>query len=190
MSRTFMIPVVGALLVLSLAACSGSDHAHSMTTSASDEASFNADDVMFAQMMIPHHEQALEMSAIALDETVGASEDVRRLATTISAAQDPEVAQMTALLTSWGESVVSDHGMDHGMADGMLSAEDLGALGELTGAAFDRAWLVAMTAHHEGAITMAEVVLASGSDPEIRALATAIVDAQKAEIAEMRTLMD
>ncbi len=61
-------------------------------------AGFDDDDVMFAQMMIPHHEQAIELSDIALDPTVGASEDVRRLATDIKAAQDPKIAEMRALL--------------------------------------------------------------------------------------------
>ena len=180
---------VAAALGVGLSACGGGGEAgSSATTTASQD--FNGDDVMFAQMMIPHHEQAIEMSDIALDPAVGAGDDVRRLATAIKAAQDPEIAQMMALLESWDRPVVPDDGTDHSsMMMGMLSVEDLEALGALTGAEFDRAWLEAMIAHHEGAIEMAEDAAERGANAEVRALAAVIIAAQQAEIAEMRALL-
>jgi uncharacterized protein (DUF305 family) len=115
---------------------------------------------------------------------------VTALAEAIAAAQDPEIAEMTALLEGWGEPVAMDEGMDHsGMMSGMLTVEELDALAELRGAEFDRAWLEAMIAHHEGAVDMAEDVLADGENPEVRDLAERIVAAQAAEIAEMRALL-
>ncbi|MBU3718510.1 MAG: DUF305 domain-containing protein, partial [Actinobacteria bacterium] len=80
-------------------------------------------DVMFSQMMIPHHEQAIELADIALDPTVGAGDEVKALATEIKAAQDPEVEMMTAMLEAWGEPTYMDEGMDHSsMMSGMVSA--------------------------------------------------------------------
>ncbi len=60
-------------------------------------------DVMFAQMMIPHHQQAIEMADIALGKP-SASATVRDLATQIKAAQDPEITVMSGWLTAWGAS--------------------------------------------------------------------------------------
>ena len=77
-----------ALATFLLGACSSG-------SSTSTTADFNDDDVMFAQMMIPHHEQAIELADIALDPAVGASTDIRTLATEIKNAQDPEIEQMT-----------------------------------------------------------------------------------------------
>ena len=50
----------------------------------------------------------------------------------------------------------------------------------------DRAFAGAMIAHHQGAIDMAKVILAFGSDPKMRALAEQVVKAQEGEIAIMR----
>ena len=174
-------PVVAAVLI---AGCGGGDQ------SGADAESFNASDVMFAQMMIPHHEQAIEMSDIALDPTTGAGDAVRQLATAIKAAQDPEIAEMTALLGGWGMSTEMDSSMDHSdMMSGMLTIEEIDELSALRGAAFDRAWLDAMIRHHEGAIDMADDVLSDGSDPSMRSLAERIIAAQRAEIDSMRALL-
>ena len=176
-----IVPVVAAVLI---AGCGGGD------SSGADAESFNASDVMFAQMMIPHHEQAIEMSDIALDPTTGAGERVRELATAIKAAQDPEIAEMTSLLGGWGMSTEMDPSMDHSdMMSGMLTLDELDELADLRGEAFDRAWLEAMIRHHEGAIDMAEDVLADGTDASMRSLAERIIAAQRAEIDVMRTLL-
>lgn len=153
------------------------------------EQNFNSDDVMFAQMMIPHHEQAIEMSDIALDPTVGASQEILDLATRIKAEQDPEIQQMTELLAAWGEPLTPDDGMDHGsMMEGMLSIEELDQLATLRGPEFDVAWAQAMIAHHRGAVKMAKDVLEFGKNPEVNALAMAIVDSQLAEIEELKAI--
>ena len=153
-------------------------------------ADFNDADVMFAQMMIPHHEQAIEMSDIALDPTVGASDVVKSLATRIKGAQDPEITTMKAFLTSWGKGLTPDSSMDHSdMMSGMLSAEDMTQLSSLRGAEFDRAWMTGMIAHHEGAIDMAKDVLKDGTNSAVRTLATAIETAQDTEILEMKELL-
>jgi len=153
-----------------------------------ESADFNDADVMFAQMMIPHHEQAIEMSDIALDPNTGASAAVIALATQIKGAQDPEISQMKNLLTTWGMPMEMGS-MDHSsMMDGMLSLEEMDTLGQLKGAEFDKAWAKGMIAHHEGAIAMANDVLANGKNSEILALANAVVSGQSTEIETLKPL--
>jgi len=161
------------------------------TTSPSAVASkvdFNDDDVMFSQMMIPHHEQAIEMSDIALDPTVGASDVVKGLATQIKGAQDPEISQMKKWLADWGKSMdMGSHDMS--MMEGMLSADGLANLGSLRNTEFDTAWINGMIGHHEGAIKMATIVIAKGSNSQVRLLAEAVISGQQKEIDTMKALL-
>jgi len=151
-------------------------------------ANFNDADVAFAQGMIPHHEQAVEMADIALDPTVGASDVVRDLATRIKAAQDPEIELMTGWLTTWGQPITMDENGGHDMSsmEGVMTAEEMDSLAAATGADFDQMWMEMMIRHHEGAIAMAETVKASGSNPDALVLADQIIGAQQAEIVEMQ----
>lgn len=146
----------------------------------------NMSDVMFAQMMIPHHEQAVEMSALAAG--AGASSEVQALADEIAAAQGPEIRQMEAMLDRWGVGQMMDHS-GHQMA-GMVSDEDMDRLRAATGPDFDRLYLELMIAHHQGAIDMTRDPLANGSDPELRTLLEAIVTTQTAEIEQMQQMLD
>jgi uncharacterized protein (DUF305 family) len=189
--RTIVVSVVSGVVLL--AAC-GSDHGgHSAASvEVSPDAAFNAADVMFAQGMIPHHQQAIEMADMALDPAVGAGPAVLDLATRIKAGQDPEIAQMTTWLADWDQPTAMDLSDGHTMdgMDGMLSADEMKDLAALSGAEFDTAWMEGMIRHHEGAITMAEDVAAKGKQPEVKTLAEQIVAAQRAEIDEMRALLD
>ena len=177
--RSF-VTVVALAVVSITGACGGDDATH------------NDADVYFAQHMIPHHEQAIEMSEIALDPASEAGAEVTELATAIQAAQDPEIQQMTEWLESWDEPVAMDMSDGHDMSEmqGMMSPEEMTALDELTGAEFDETWLTMMIRHHEGAIAMAETVLEDGEDQGVADLAQAIIDGQQAEIDEMTALLD
>ena len=182
--------IIGVVAAFALASCGGSSNSEPADTSAVVSADFNDGDVMFAQMMIPHHEQAIEMSDIALDPTVMAGNEVKKLATQIKGAQDPEIQKMTQFLTDWKQSLSMDSSMDHSdMMSGMLTAEQLAKLSTLRGAEFDREWMLAMIAHHEGAIDMAKAVLTDGKNGAVRDLANAIITAQDAEITEMKALV-
>jgi uncharacterized protein (DUF305 family) len=167
-----------------LGACGGNDAAETND-------GVDADDVMFVQGMIPHHQQAVDMSQLALDGRAGAA--VAELAGRITAAQDEEIATMRGILSRWGVKE-DEHAMhrsgDHSSMKGMLSDDQLDALAALSGVEFDQMWLKFMIMHHEGAVVMAEVVLADGVDEEVRALATAIITAQQTEISEMRALLN
>ncbi len=205
---------------LLLAACSsGSDSVTSETLPPvaeveGESAAFNDADVLFAQSMIPHHREAVAMAEMALVPETEASADVQAIATQIQGAQDPEIEQFTNLLESWGqpvdmpgmEGMDDTEGMDdmegmddtEGMDDmegmdgmeGMMSAEDMAALASLTGSEFDTAWASSMIVHHQGAVSMSQTVKASGSNPEVLALADAIIAGQQAEIEQMQALID
>ncbi len=157
-----------------------------------DSAGFNDADVIFAQGMIAHHEQAIEMADIALDPTIGARPEVQDLATRIKNAQDPEIELMTGWLAAWGQPVQMDASGGHDMSsmEGVMTAEEMDALGAAAGTEFDTMWLEMMVRHHEGAIDMAETVKVSGSSADVLGLAEQIISAQQAEIDEMRALLD
>ncbi|WP_336708365.1 DUF305 domain-containing protein [Oerskovia sp. USHLN155] len=151
-----------------------------------DAAGANDADVMFAQMMIPHHEQALVMSRIVLD-TEGVDPAVVDLATRIESAQEPEIATMEGFLDEWGAEPMGDHS-GHEM-DGMLSEAEIQALEAADAATVSRLFLEGMIAHHEGAVDMAKAEIADGENAEALALAQEIIDAQESEIAEMQDLL-
>lgn len=191
-------PVIAVAIAATLAAC-GSDASTSADTAAGPEATsastatvvLNDADIEFAQGMIAHHEQAIEMAEIALDPNVGASPEVIDLATRIKGAQDPEVELMTGWLTAAGEPVVMDTSDGHDMSSmpGMMTAEQMDILAATTGAEFDQMWLEMMIAHHEGAISQSETVASEGSNADVLALADQIIVAQRAEITEMQALL-
>lgn len=191
-------PSLAIALAFTLAACGTNDSQPANTQATTpataqptDAAELNAADVAFAQGMIAHHEQAIEMAEIALDPTVGASPEVVDLATRIKGAQDPEVQMMTAWLTAAGQPLMMDamDGHDMSSMDGMMTAAQLDAMEASTGAEFDTTWLEMMIAHHQGAISQSETVKSSGSNAEVLALADQIITAQRAEITEMQALL-
>jgi uncharacterized protein (DUF305 family) len=190
---------VALLLGATIAACSaGGDTAGGTTTetSASQGGSVstehNDSDTQFAQMMIVHHQGALEMAELAADNAE--SPEVKELAERISAAQQPEIDTMTGWLDAWGEDTGMS-GMDHsghaGMdMNGMTQEDVMGHLESLEGAEFDAFFVEHMIAHHQGAIEMAEAELEGGINSEAKALAQTIIDDQTAEIAEMEQLAE
>ncbi|MGC4154547.1 MAG: DUF305 domain-containing protein [Propionicimonas sp.] len=183
--------VAGFALALSvaLAACTTTAQQTPTDTTAAPAAAHNAADTEFAQMMIIHHEGAIEMADLAVQRAT--TPEVTALGERITAAQGPEIDLMTGWLQEWGEPVNPDMaGMDHGGMDmdGMDQAAAMEELAGLTGVDVDRRFLDLMTAHHEGAITMARAVIDAGQNPDVQQLAQQIVDAQTAEIAEMAKL--
>jgi len=190
---------------LVLSACGGGDDTSSsgmdhgaMTTPASapataSAATFNDADVTFAQSMIPHHQQAVQMAAMA--DGRASSAEVKDLAAKIKAAQQPEIDTMNGWLTAWGKPAAMP-GMSHGtdMGDmggmpGMMSNADMAKLMDAKGKEFDKQFLTMMVAHHEGAITMAKEETAKGSNTDAKALAAKIVTDQQAEITKMQGLL-
>lgn len=185
--RTTAILAIGLVSALALTGCMINDGETESSTGGmmSDENSteFDAVDIMFAQMMIPHHEQAIEMSDLALERS--SDPEILALAQQIKDAQTPEIEQMTG----WIESADAGMTMDHDMGmNGMLSDTEMEALRAATADEFDRLYLEGMIQHHEGAITMAAMITDS-QNAEARALADAMISSQTAEIATMTALL-
>ena len=141
----------------------------------------SSDETMFAQMMIPHHEQAVTMSEFAFKNTTNS--DVIALATAIRDAQGPEIEQMQGWLGGKSESHM--HDMEMG---GMLTDVELAELASLKDAAFDQMFLTSMIAHHEGALDMVSMIKDS-TNSEVKKLYENIVTSQSAEIEAMKALL-
>jgi len=208
MKRRYSAGVIVAAAVV-LAACGSSSdsstessQASTATTasaggsgsSASAADTFNDADVAFAQNMIAHHQQAIDMAGLALDPTASASPEVKDLAQRIKDAQDPEVSMMSGWLDQWHAPMTMDTGAGHDMgsmhgASGMMSTEDMDQLMQLSGPEFDKAWLLGMIEHHQGAITMAEQIKDEGESPDVQTLADQVITAQQREVDEMNTLL-
>lgn len=187
----FAVPaLVGAALALTGCAAGTAPATPDASASSATTATSNDADVTFAQGMIPHHEQAIAMSDVLL-----AKDDVDprvvELAEAITAAQQPEIDRLHAMLEAWGADPGEgmEHGGHGGHGSGMMSEADMDALEAASGADASRLFLEQMIEHHEGAVAMAETEVAEGVAPEAVEMAQQIIDAQRAEIDEMRELL-
>lgn len=232
MKRTLILSTLAVASTLALAACGeATDATTSATTSATSTATttpettetttatteadgeisadHNDADIMFAQMMIPHHQQAVEMSETLLAKE-GIPAQVVEFAQGVIDAQGPEIDRMNAMLEAWDQQPVTDSGgmgtmdemggmdhgemggMDHGEMggmSGMMSQEDMTALEEAQGTEAARLYLEQMTAHHEGAVDMARDEVADGQNPHAITLAEQVINDQEAEIAQMQQML-
>ena len=151
----------------------------------STNSSLIGSDAMFFEMMIPHHQQAVTMASFVAGKTT--KQDILDLASQIKVAQEPEINELINWLETSGAGLGNgDHSMH---MDGMLTEEQLTALENASGTEFDQLFLKDMIAHHEGAITMTQDLVANSSNPEVAALAADIIENQTAEIAYMKELL-
>jgi uncharacterized protein (DUF305 family) len=189
MDKRFVQALAAVAIAAVVGACGGP-----ATHSAHDEHSstsviHNADDVTFAQNMIPHHQQAVDMSAMVPRNST--NHDLIVLAKHISLDQQSEIEIMQGLLGQWGEPVAHDHGSHGGTMtmQGMVDEATMIRLRSLTGAEFDGLWVRSMISHHQGAVSMAQTEIARGQNPDAVKLARIIVNAQQWEIARMNDIL-
>ncbi|MCC2030524.1 DUF305 domain-containing protein [Microbacterium sp. YMB-B2] len=183
-------------LALALTGCADNSTAPSGQTTSSPQSSStstaNEADEMFVTMMIPHHQQAIDMADILLAKD-GADSRVIELAEQIKAAQGPEIDTMLGWLEDWGVDYDPDSmdGMDHGSmgGDGMMSEEDMTLLEDADAAEASRLFLEQMIMHHEGAVDMARTALDDAQNSDVLDLAQQVIDDQTAEIATMQELL-
>ncbi len=206
--RALLIGVGATAALVISAGCSGSDSGgghsgDSSSTSAAAESNgqdHNDADVMFAQHMLPHHQQAIEMSDVVLAKQ-GVDPRVTGLATEIKAAQGPEIKQMQDWLRQWGnppmppmttEEGHGGHDMEGMSGDGMgmMSDADMTALNSAQGVEVSRLFLTGMITHHEGAIDMAQTEIEDGKFAPAVEMARAIVKTQQQEIDTMKGILE
>ncbi|WCD92727.1 DUF305 domain-containing protein [Microbacterium sp. nov. GSS16] len=185
-------------LALALSGCADNSTAPSSETTSPSQSSSATQateaDEMFVTMMIPHHQQAIEMADILLAKD-GADPRVVELAEQIKAAQGPEIDKMLGWLEDWGVDYDPDSmgGMDHGSMggdDSMMSEEDMTLLENADAAEASRLFLEQMIVHHEGAVDMAQTALDDAQNPDVLDLAQQVIDDQTAEIATMQELLE
>lgn len=176
--RRILAASVAAATAALVAACGSSD-----TTSINPPTAKtgNVTDRAFVNDMIPHHRSAIEMAQIALDR--GQHPEIKQLATGIIDAQKSELATMASFQTTLtaGDAKSSLGQSMHTMGMDMDNASLKTAM------PFDKAFIQVMSPHHSGAISMAKIELAKGSNPEVKALARRIISGQTKEISEMKS---
>lgn len=182
-------------------------------SAANSDATHNDADVTFTQGMIPHHQQAIEMTDMLLGKQ-GIDPEVISLANEIKNAQAPEIETMQGWLQEWGASStpapaptstampghnMPGHQMPSGdMGDmpgmggghGMMSETDMAALQNAQSAEASQLFLTQMIEHHRGAIMMAQQEIDNGRFPAAVELARNIVSSQQTEIDTMQGMLD
>lgn len=163
----------------------GMNHSKMSDDKKSSSTALKGADIMFLQMMIPHHQQAVDISNLAL--TKSKDSELIALATSIRDGQADEIAQMK----QWLKDADADIDMGHMMHDsmgGMLAESELSALDKATGKDFDRLWLQGMIGHHDGALQMVKMINNS-KNSEIKKFGEKIFAAQSSEIAQMQSML-
>ncbi|MEV8513033.1 DUF305 domain-containing protein [Dactylosporangium sp. NPDC051484] len=145
---------------------------------------FNDTDVMFSQMMVAHHSQALEM--VRLARTKAVREDIRTLAAAIDVTETDELKTMQVWLGAWGQPSAADPSAHaaHGGAHG-TSPDDIKALGATSGTEFETKFLNMLIAHQHNAIEIARMETGTGVNPGALDLARRIDESRTAEIQQM-----
>lgn len=186
MVKKKLFVVLSTFSVLAFSTGYASASAVKPTLSQTADSSIGAAEVMFAQIMIPHHEQATQMSKLAL--TNSSNRKVLSLARNIIKAQTREIVSMNRWLKAAGAEAVP--GMDMGMhgMKGVMTDQQLTDLGKLKGSKFDRLFLSQMIIHHQGALKSVSAI-ANSRNTEAKALARSIKSTQSAEISVMKSML-
>ena len=149
----------------------------------------------FARDMIVHHGQAVQMAEIVRDRTQ--SDAMRLIAADISLTQQGQIGIMQGWLQVWGLSITGEEPamawMGHptyGLMPGMATPDEIDRLYKLPPERADVLFLRLMIAHHGAAIPMAQAVLKRTDEPEVRQLANSIIASQKAEIKNMKAMVE
>lgn len=179
-TKTTRVALAALLLlaVTALAACGSSDKTGG--SASTKKPTGNSTDRAFIAEMVPHHRSAVAMAAMA--KTRATSSFVKTLAANITRSQSAEIAQMQRVDAQLSKAGVKkgDLGMDSHMKGMDMNASMLEHAKP-----FDSEFMKMMVPHHKGAIAMAKIELAKGSNPELKTLAKSIISAQQREVEQM-----
>lgn len=157
------------------------------TSSGPEEGTHNEVDVHFLGMMVPHHEQAIEMSDVLLASDVEDAQ-VRDLAQRIKDGQERENEQMRAWADEWGIQEDMEFHSKH-IANGMFQPAELEQFATLKGDELRTAFLEMMHTHHAHVIDMTQGEVEGGGYEPLREMAQQMIDVQVAEMGEMEELL-
>ena len=158
----------------------------------------NATDIGFLQDMRVHHEQAVQMALIYLDDD-DRDFDLSIVAREIVVGQNIEIGRFIQLLRDFGESEVNEtdlamtwmgEAVPLDRMPGLATQDDLQAFADATGGEADELFVRLMTAHHEGGVHMAEHAAMHASTEEVRLMASQMAATQREEIGEMARLLE
>ncbi|MCE7004507.1 DUF305 domain-containing protein [Kibdelosporangium philippinense] len=177
---------IGAAIALAVTGCSSLGGSSTAAVPPAQASSHNQADVKFAQDMIPHHQQTIQMADLATRQATG--QKVKIVAASVLSAEEKEIQMMKGWLTQW--KAAHPDAAKHGGHDmpGMISTSDMTALEAMSGAAFDSQWLSMIEKHLESGVTMSKTVLAEGQSAEAKAMANEIIENQEAKIKEVQAL--
>jgi uncharacterized protein (DUF305 family) len=173
--------VVAALL---LTGCAASVQEPTPGAAPPAGSAFNANDVMFLQMMLPHLEQGQTIVGLAKDRAARA--DVKLLAAAIESTQADEIATMSARLRDWRQPLtaqVNSHSEHGGMP--ATADKEIAALRKTIGPDFERRFLNVMIARQDDAVQLAKVETAIGANPDTKQLADRVDRSRSAQIHQM-----
>jgi uncharacterized protein (DUF305 family) len=139
-------------------------------------------DERFIDAMVPHHQGAIEMARVALENAE--HEEIKELSRNIISSQQAEIVELKAIKKEeFGTSnVPMEMSQEQMRSMGMMMDPQVLANRE----PFDKAFIDAMVPHHQGAIEMAQVASEKSENLLIKELAGNIIVAQKQEIEQMK----
>ena len=185
--------VIGLIILIALRVFNSDSGTHMMGDSSAEgmnnsqsASDLEINEYMFAEMMIPHHQQAVDMSDLALKKSTNPK--ILDLAQRIKSEQSSEIIQMQSWLGGEeANSMMTDHS-GHSMG-GMLTKEEFSKLESSSGVTFDTLFLEGMIVHHEGAIDMAQMIKDTTTQ-EVNTFGLNVVEVQSAEIREMKEILE
>jgi uncharacterized protein (DUF305 family) len=153
-------------------------------------ADVNQEDVHFARLMAPHHDQAVSMCEMVLSKKRGVKPEVRDLAEQIAKVRESQLETLNGWIQAWDPAgdlePAEDENAPHHGGHGLMTERQMQELDLADGPAAQRLFLEGMIRHHEGAVAIAEAEIATGSYPDAVELAKDLVETQRAEIAAMQ----
>lgn len=192
MKRCLVAVVAGLLLLLAGCGSAITTPSGSVESAPPLDDTFNDTDVMFLQMLIPHHRQGVHLAELAASRATRA--DVRDLAAAVAATQNDEIETMEAWLVDWNQPTSADPDPNAHAGHGGMQTTDPEVIIELrttpAGEQFDRKFLNLLTGHQHGAVELARLETGGGRSPQAMELAERIIKSRTAQIEQMLTYLE
>lgn len=193
MRRSHVFCAVVALAV-GLSACGiefSGEAADTDSAAAIVDAAFNDRDVLYAQLMLVHSRQAVELANLALEAETQASDAVKVIATRIKIEHASEIERMTLLLRAWDEPLaLAPNPEPLQLRTGILTSKHVDYITSLRADAFDQEYMQSMISHHEGSIDMARMEIVKGQNASLLELAKSVVTKRQSSIDAMTALLN